>query len=68
MFPMGTIFSPVSLGTSEEEVSEALAGVRAARALREQEIAAGARRANAVVLKNGVVVVTSPVEELTTPA
>lgn len=59
MFPMGSIFSPVSLGTSEEEVAEALASVREARTRREAEIAAGTRLPNEVVVKDGVVIVVT---------
>lgn len=59
MFPVGSIFSPVSLGCSEKEVAEALDRVRAARVRREAEIAAGTRLPNEIVVKDGVVIVVT---------
>lgn len=58
MLRMGSIFSPVSLGTTQEAVNEALARVRATRARHDEEIARGLRLPNEVVVKDGVVVVT----------
>jgi hypothetical protein len=58
MFPVNSIFSPVSLGCSVQDVDEALERVRVARERRQARIAAGELRPNDVVVRDGVVIVT----------
>ena len=59
MFPVVAIFSPVSLGCSEQDVADALDRVRETRVQHEAEIAAGTRLPNEVVVKDGVVIVVT---------